>query len=45
MARKHLKRYLDIFALPKKLLDEFLIEDCPKEVIRKLFDLPERINP
>ncbi len=45
VARKHLKRYLDIFALPKKLLDEFLIEDCPKEVIRKLFDLPERINP
>ena len=45
LARKHLKRYLDIFALPKKLSDEFLREDCPKEVIRKLFDLPERINP
>ena len=45
LARKHLKRYLDIFALPKKLSDEFLMEDCPKEVIRKLFDLPERINP
>ena len=45
LARKHLKRYLDVFSLPKKLSDEFLREDCPKEVIRKLFDLPERINP
>ena len=44
LARKHLKRYLDVFSLPKKLSDEFLREDCPKEVIRKLFDLPERIN-
>ncbi len=44
LARKHLKRYLDIFTLPKKLLEEFLREDCPKVVIRKLFDLPKRIN-
>ncbi len=45
VARKHLKRYLDIFALPKKLSDEFLREDCPKVVIRRLFELPKRINP
>ena len=44
VARKHLKRYLDIFALPKKISDEFLREDCPKEVIRKLLELPKRIN-
>ena len=44
VARKHLKRYLDLFVLPKKLSDEFLRKDCPKEVIRKLFQLSERIN-
>tara|TARA_B100001057_G_scaffold476839_1_gene545340 strand:- start:8 stop:1027 length:1020 start_codon:yes stop_codon:yes gene_type:complete len=44
LARKHLKRYLDIFDLSKKLTNEFLREDCPTEVIRKLFDLPKRIN-
>ena len=45
VARKHLKRYLDIFGLPKKISNEFLREDCPKKVIRKLFDLQERISP
>ena len=44
VARKHLKRYLDLFVLPKKLTDEFLRKDCPKEVIRKLFQLSEQIN-
>ena len=44
VARKHLKRYLEIFSLPKNLLDEFLRQDCPKEVIRKLFELPNRVN-
>ncbi len=44
VARKHLKRYLDLFALSKKLSDEFLREDCSKEVIRRLFHLPERTN-
>ena len=37
--------YLDMFTLPKKLSNEFLREDCPKKVIRELFDLPKRINP
>ncbi len=45
IARKHLKRYLDIFGLPKKLSNEFLTEDCSKKVIRSLLDLPKRINP
>jgi tRNA-dihydrouridine synthase len=45
VARKHLKRYLDFFGLPKKLSNEFLEEDCPKKVIRNLFELPKRINP
>ena len=45
VARKHLKRYLDFFGLPKKLSNEFLREDCPKKVIRSLFELQKRINP
>ena len=45
VARKHLKRYLDFLGLPKKLSNEFLREDCPKKVIRSLFELPKRINP
>ena len=45
VARKHLKRYLDFFGLTKQLSNEFLREDCPKKVIRCLFDLPRRINP
>ena len=45
VARKHLKRYLDLFGLPKKLSNEFLREDCPKKVIRSLFELQKRINP
>ena len=44
VARKHLKSYLDLFDLPKKLSDEFLRENCSKEVIRRLFHLPERTN-
>ena len=32
------------FGLPKKLSNEFLREDCPKKVIRSLFELPKRIN-
>ena len=44
IARKHLKRYLDIFALPKKLSNEFLNENSAKEVIGKLFEIPERVN-
>jgi len=45
VARKHLKQYLDFFGLPKKLSNEFLREDCPKKVIRSLFELPKRISP
>lgn len=45
IARKHLKRYLDIFGLSKKLTTEFLRENSAKEVIRKLFEIPERVNP
>ena len=45
IARKHLKRYLDIFDLSKKLTTEFLRENSAKEVIRKLFEIPERVNP
>ena len=45
VARKHLKRYLEIFSLPKNLSDEFLRQDCPKKVIRKLFELPDRVKP
>ena len=44
MARKHLKRYLDIFGLPKKLSNEFLKENYGKEVVRKLFEIPEWVN-
>ena len=45
IARKHLKRYLDIFGLSKKLSTEFLKENSAKEVIRKLFEIPKRVNP
>ena len=45
IARKHLKRYLDIFGLSKKLSTAFLKENSAKEVIRKLFEIPERVNP
>ena len=45
IARKHLKRYLDIFGSSKKLTTEFLKENSAKEVIRKLFEIPERVNP
>ncbi|MFL2758155.1 MAG: tRNA dihydrouridine synthase DusB [Paracoccaceae bacterium] len=45
IARKHLKRYLDIFGLSKQLTTEFLRENSAKEVIRKLFEIPERVNP
>ena len=44
IARKHLNRYLDIFGLSKKLSIEFLKENSAKEVIRKLVELPERVN-
>jgi nifR3 family TIM-barrel protein len=44
VARKHLKRYLEIFSLPKNLSDEFLRQDCPKKVIRKLFELSDRVK-
>ena len=44
IARKHLKRYLDIFGLSKKLSTDFLKENSAKEVIRKLFEIPERLN-
>jgi len=44
IARKHLKRYLDIFGLPKKLSNEFLNENSAKAVIGKLFEIPERVN-
>ena len=45
IARKHLKRYLDIFGLSKKLSTEFLKENSAKEVIRKLFEIPKWVNP
>jgi len=45
VARKHLKQYLEFFGLPKKLSNEFLREDCPKKVIRRLFELQKRANP
>jgi hypothetical protein len=45
VARKHLKRYLEFFSLPKNLSDEFLKLDCPKKVIHKLFELPDRVKP
>lgn len=45
IARKHLKRYLDIFGLSTKLSTDFLKENSSKEVIRKLFEIPERVNP
>ena len=45
IARKHLKRYLDIFGLSKKLSTEFLKENSAKEVIRKLFEIPKWLNP
>ena len=44
-ARKHLKRYLDIFGLSKKSSTDFLTENSAKELIRKLFEIPERVNP
>ncbi len=44
IARKHLKRYLDIFGLSTKLSTDFLKENSSKEVIRKLFEIPERLN-
>ena len=44
IARKHLKRYLDIFDLSKKLSTDFLTENSAKEVVRKLFEIPERVN-
>ena len=44
IARKHLKRYLDIFGLSKKLSTEFLKENSAKEVISRLFDIPQRVN-
>ena len=43
VARKHLKQYLDFFDLPKKLSNEFLREDCPQKVIRRLFELQKRV--
>jgi nifR3 family TIM-barrel protein len=45
IARKHLKRYLDIFGLSKKSSTDFLTENSAKELIRKLFEIPERVNP
>ena len=45
IARKHLKRYLDIFGLSKKLSTDFLKENSAKEVIRKLFEIPKWVNP
>ena len=45
IARKHLKRYLDIFGLSKKLSTEFLKENSAKEVIRKLFEIPKLLYP
>jgi len=36
---------LDIFGLSKKLSTEFLKENSAKEVIKKLFEIPERVNP
>ena len=44
IARKHLKRYLDIFGLPKKLSNKFLKENSGKEVVKKLFEIPEWVN-
>ena len=44
IARKHLKRYLDIFGLSKRLSTDFLKENSAKEVIRKLFEIPNRVN-
>lgn len=45
VARKHLKRYLDTFDLSKKLSNEFLKENSAKALIRKLFEIPQRVNP
>ena len=44
IARKHLKRYLDIFGLSKRLSTDFLKENSAKVVIRKLFEIPNRVN-
>ena len=45
VARKHLKRYFDTFDLSKKLSNEFLKENSAKALIRKLFEIPQRVNP